>query len=216
MAIDLEDDKTIDLEKYLEGKNMKVILISGKQGAGKTTLQKALTENLFKLHKKRAVVMNFADFIYEIHDFTINRLASYGVPTEQPKDGYLLQVLGTEWGRKTRGENIWVDVLKGKIQKMLDLKHEIDYVIIGDCRFKNEFDAFPEALRVRLECDEEVRKERVSMWRDTTNHPSEIDLDDYALAKKFDLHLDTALTPVNGLVDLIGAQLQKDVWMEKR
>jgi hypothetical protein len=88
--------------------------------------------------------------------------------------------------------------------------------VIGDCRFENEFDAFPHALRVRLGCPEEVRKSRCSMWRENTQHPSEIGLDKYAKEGWFDLYLHTDSISSNGAFNLTMAQLDKGNWTDKR
>ena len=75
------------------------------------------------------------------------------------------------------------------------VQNERSVVLIDDMRFPNEFDAFMGSgvLRIRLECDEEVRKERCSMWRENTQHPSEISLDDKL--ESFDLIVRTEKDP---------------------
>lgn len=186
---------------------MKVILLSGKQGSGKTSTADAVARGLMahgipmpKDHIKKEVgevyilgpsVMRirFAQPLYEMHDAVLKVLASYGVVRpELVKDGPLLQLLGTEWGRKTIDENIWVDLVRNSTQEC-----GADFVVIDDARFENEFNAFgaPRCLRVRLEAPQEVRKSRCSMWRDVTDHPSEVSLDAYASDRMFDLYLDT-------------------------
>lgn len=175
-----------------------VILISAKQGGGKSTLQNALV-NAFDNRGIQAYAINFADAIYKMHDFCIDYLKQYGIDRKLVKDGPLLQVLGTEWGRNTIGENIWVDVLKGRIAACptgFQMKDQV--FIVGDCRFKNELDGFPEAYKVRLNCDREVRKARCSMWRNNETHPSEIDLDDYLT--KFDALYDSSKASVGEMV----------------
>lgn len=196
---------------------IKTVLISGKMGSGKTTLFAHLKEIYLE---KRWVVreLRFAKLIYDMHDFCLNRLSESGI-VRPDKDGLLLQLLGTDWGRKTYGENVWVNALRHEYSVFHD---DITYqesnalIIISDCRFKNEFQAFPEALRVRLFCSEDVRKRRADGWRENTRHQSEIDLDAYAEAGLFDLIVDTQSTSINGMVDLVKAQLDKGVWIEKR
>ena len=168
---------------------MKVVLISGKMGSGKTTLQKALSEAWFSKHGTGAVILNFADVLYEIHDEVLKVLYKWWPKRDLVKDGPLLQMLGTDWGRKTIDENIWVKILQ--IRAGVHNARPDALVIVGDCRFENEFDAFPEALRVRLEAPEGVRKERCSMWRDNTTHPSEVSLDRHAANGLFDLYFAT-------------------------
>lgn len=193
--------------------NFKVVVISGKMGSGKTTLATALARCAHRHPHVRAVVMNFADTIYEIHDFARGRMKDLGLPTPEGlevKDGSLLQFLGTEWGRKTYGQGVWAEALVGRIGKFLALSGEAfaSYLfIIPDCRFKNELAAFPDALKVRLECPREVRKARCSQWRENDLHQSEVDLDEWVgitgLPEKFDMYFDTNTMPPEGIAELI-------------
>lgn len=165
---------------------MKVILVSGKQGSGKTTLAQALVHK-FEQAGEVAMRVRFASTIYEMHD-AIKRIAfQYGIPCEE-KEGSLLQFLGTEWGRKLKGDDIWVKALKKKMENMHQNMQPI--FIIEDCRFKNELSAFPDAFKIRLRADEEIRKSRADGWRGNTQHQSEIDLDDVPITV-FDLVVNT-------------------------
>lgn len=182
-----------------------VVLISGLQGSGKTTLQKALIKKWQEHKGHYGVALNFADVLYEMHDYIQNKMESYGIPKIEPKDRALMQLLGTQWGRAVKGEDVWVDVLKGKMkllkEKQLKIAEKILFVV-GDCRFRNEFDGLPTALRVRLVCDAEVRKARVSIWGDQ-NHLSETDLNQYEIDGKFDLVFDTSGEKTETIVNRI-------------
>lgn len=184
-----------------------VILISGKQGSGKTTLQRALQAELYKTKGNLVMRINFADELYKIHDFAVNRLKHFGVIDKKVvKDGKLLQILGTEWARLSINTNVWVDIVKSRIKTIEDLNKDHNgrcYFIIGDCRFKNEFDAFPDALKIRLIAPKEVRKNRAESWRDNDAHPSEIDLDEYEKAGKFDLVFTTDCTSTEEIVSVV-------------
>lgn len=194
-----------------------IILLSGKQGSGKSTLTQQLIDLFPKVHVNE---FKFAGTIYAIHDFARARLNSLGVQCPEDlrlKDGKMLQWLGTEWGRGTFGNDVWVKCLRGEVESFFDLysvKPKI--AVVSDCRFKNEFEGFPDALRVRLECSEFVRKDRCEQWRTNTQHQSEVDLDEHSTRGLFDMTLNTEHeTPAN-LARLIRAQLEKNVWMEKR
>ena len=182
----------------------RVILISGKQGSGKTTLSHNLTELLF-IDGFKPVNVKFADVLYEMHDSVWNIMKKYGKERKTKKDGPLLQLLGTEWGRGTQGENIWVNIAKYRTQKLLEDPKTI--VIIDDCRFPNELAAFPQAYKIRLEASAELRKERCEAWRDNDSHPSETSLDDstgfdkiYNAAEKTSLEIADEVSKVFSLM----------------
>ena len=178
-----------------------IILISGKMGSGKTTVARDLQIEILK----RGFVprmLKFADPLYQFHDEIRSMLKSidpkntinydYG-----KKDGNLLQLLGTEWGRTYIDENVWVKLLMSRVHQM-PTNH---IKIIDDCRFRNEL-LIPKTMAektgekivsIRLECDVEIRRKRCTMWRDKDNHPSETDLDDYARRPFFDYVFNTGL-----------------------
>jgi predicted AAA+ superfamily ATPase len=192
---------------------MRIILLSGKQGAGKSTLQQAIIKEWH--HEKyrgeghRAYAVNFADIIYEMHDSVLGILHNYWPKRDIAKDGPLLQLLGTEWGRRTIDENIWVKCLRRKIEKQHELnKFKSPLFVVGDCRFPNEFDEFPDALRVRVHAPEIVRKARCSMWRNNSEHESETALDQYMLDGKFDFIVDSATQNVEQSVEAIFAMFK--------
>lgn len=199
-----------------------MVLISGQQGSGKTTTQKQLAIDAKRLGYSKVFCLNFADPLYTLHDFILNKMESaFHIPKTTEKDGVLLQVLGTEWGRKVHGDNIWCQILKNRIDEEIK-KHHNDgtkiLFVVADCRFENEFNFFPEALRVRLRCSMEERKARTNSWRENTAHPSETGLTDYDILGKFDLYIDTTSkgSSPEHCATLICAQLQKRSWHEKR
>jgi hypothetical protein len=125
-------------------------------------------------------------------------------PNSEKKDGELLQVLGTEYGRKKFGDDVWARVARTRVEKFNDGTQNAfgeEYVIFDDCRFRSEFDVFPEALRIWLECGEEVRKGRAEYWRTNTGHQSENDLRDYLT--RFDLVIDTELSTQDETLDAV-------------
>ncbi len=202
-----------------------IVIISAKQGAGKSTLTNAL-RLLLSTRQHLGIYSGevaFAEPLYEWHDQIRSDLAERGVEIiHKEKDGDLLQMLG-DWCRKTYGADIFVNLAKETIAAAVNTENPPEelkklVIIISDCRFKNELQGFPEALRVRLECAEDVRKKRALMWREKTTHQSEIDLDHLAQLGAFDMtfHTDDAACEPQHLAELISAQLDKNCWVEKR
>lgn len=168
------------------------ILISGAQGSGKTALSKGLQGTYANMK-----CIKFADVLYEMHDkvleiYNKNKPETYNNITLAK---VIMQFIGTEWGRSLSDKdgvigNIWIDIVKEKIRRN---KSELYYfTVIDDLRFKNEFDLV-DGVKIRLECPEEIRKNRCSDWRNNTGHASEIDLDEYVSDGKFDLVINTAI-----------------------
>lgn len=164
--------------------NQLIILISGKQGSGKSTLAAGLTEFLGTIYY--IVTYKFAQPLYTIHDLINNYMSTLGFHPPV-KDGTLLQVLGTDWGRTVYGSNVWVDALKNRITK-----ESAEIIIIDDLRFPEELLAFKQsnAISIRLEAPEALRKVRAEGWRDATDHPSETALDSHI--SSFDLLINSA------------------------
>lgn len=198
-----------------------IVLISGKQGSGKTTTTEGLIRRIHSKPGWYVKEFRFADAIYQIHNFARGLLRDLGIDRPE-KDGKLLQLLGTEWGRDTIDPDIWVKCCKGAIEKWVKeisvpaYNPERVIAIVSDCRFRNEFEGFPEALRVRLNCPEEIRKERCPSWRDTTNHPSETDLDYHSNMFMFDAYFKTNEVDANGCTELTLHKLMAENWIEKR
>jgi hypothetical protein len=193
-----------------------VILISAKQGGGKTTLSEKLIERLSARPQTIAVVMKFADPIYRMHDYCLQILKSLNVETPR-KHGPLLQLLGTEFGRKTISENVWVHAAQGAVKQFTESSLASNYnpnriAIFDDCRFKNELEGFPDALKVRLECPRDIRKARCVGWRDNEHHASEIDLDDWVYSGKFDMIMETSITTPDECAERVVSALESGSW----
>lgn len=177
---------------------MITVFISGKQGSGKTTTSDALAEAVRALGKEVSR-KRFAQPLYECQSAVHAVLASYGIDRPK-KDGDFLQIIGTDYGRNRINENVWVNCIE-HLRKTLSPM--TDVMIIDDLRFENEFDVpsndIGKTIRVRLECARDIRKERcdaTGTWRKDENHPSEVGLDAYAAAGKFDatFYTDGSLT----------------------
>lgn len=165
-------------------KNNIIILISGKQGSGKTTLAKNLCKEIIPhRHAVNLRVMKFADPLYEIHSDIFDTLNRYGYKTDRSKvDGDLLQDIGT-WGRR-RDPLMWTTIMRNRVIEELGYNDSVpNVIIIDDARFANEIELFDDMdaqiLKVRLEAAEHTRMGRAAKWRDRTYHPSETALDAY-------------------------------------
>ena len=179
----------------------KIVMISGKQGSGKFTLADGLVAAGPGLGYV-PVRTRFAAILYAMHDAAVAVAQRYGIQAG-PKEGEMLQWIGTEWGRKLKGEDVWVKALVSDVKNRIDGLADPTYkdgapnllFIIDDMRFENEFHAFDgtglNTLKVRLECPEEARKARCSYWRPNTEHPSETGLDIYSDNSKFDIYFHT-------------------------
>lgn len=175
-------------------RQVKIVAISGKQGSGKSTLADGLcrrAEQLgYTVYRTR-----FAKVLYEMHDAIKQVCTRYDIPTKD-KEGELLQLLGTEWGRNVKGQDVWVNALRAGVENAVEIKKALTYgtgrvlVVIDDMRFKNEFHLFDQPFkfedgvetacyRLRLEASRSTRKARCHGWRETDQHPSETDLDQY-------------------------------------
>ena len=115
----------------------KLIAFTGPMGAGKSTAAEAFPD---------AVRISFAEPIRRM-------LLALGVPEQNlrnpslkgaalPQFGgatarYMMQTLGTEWGRKMIGDTIWIDAASRQIAQQLKTTD----VVVDDCRFDNEADA---------------------------------------------------------------------------
>jgi cytidylate kinase len=168
------------------------IIISGKQGSGKTSLGNALS---VYLSNEQIIVKHtrFAKIIYKLHDQIRKTMSDLGFKVSEEKDGELLQYLGTDWGRNKFGPDVWCSATKKDVDIYFK-NHNIHIpkiAIISDCRFKNELDYFPNSLKIRLVAPEAIRKLRCEYWRENVNHQSETDLDEAEKNNEFDLIFNT-------------------------
>ena len=173
------------------------ILVSGKRHSGKSTLAKKIFEGL---EKKGFLVkeLRFAEEVYAIDDLLWKHIGKFGYAKPKKSRG-TLQVIGTELGRAQIDNLIWINIVKEKMKKFqagVESFGRPVFFIIEDCRFKNEFDEFPGAISIRLECSKEIRKARCEalglVWDESKeDHQSETDLDSYVGEGKFGIVLDS-------------------------
>ena len=191
----------------------RIILLSGKQGAGKSTIAKHLVEDLLATGMLPKI-LKFADPLYELHNACLPILKRLGiVPISTVKEGSLLQVLGTEYGREKISQDVWVKAARRIADEFLNSKEFIKQkvVIIDDCRFQNEFAGFSDAFKVRLVAPRDARKLRCSGWRNDEKHISETDLDEFEKNNKFDLTISTVQRTPQDVAKVV-AHWAKEFW----
>jgi len=162
-----------------------IVLVSGKMGSGKTTL----CEKLATIARQRSYAISRVSFeepIYRAHDAAIAIMNGHGWNIDE--DVHLIRALRDEWVHKHH---------KGKLVDMVKIycanfnaANKRNVVIVDDLRFKNQFDAFPDAVKIRLVCDDTVRQSRAAWWG-YANHESETGLDEYQEMTRFDLLIET-------------------------
>lgn len=165
---------------------MKVILISGKAEAGKTTTANIIKTFLEERGKKVAC-MSYGQYVKDTAKLIWNWDGK-----KDKKGRELLQWCGTDIVR-AQDPNFWVDSVI-RLAKVID-KH-VDYLIIDDCRFLNEIETWRTVKYVTLDeaTDALASRQRFSdiitirverpghenaLTPEQRRHPSETELDNY-------------------------------------
>ncbi len=149
-------------------------LYSSVMGSGKTALTDALVDTPgFTSVKFAGTLKHMIRVLLEdvgigpVSTYTDGPLKETSIPFFGVTCRYLMQTLGTEWGRNQVKDSIWVDVAKEKIRRLMD---EGFSVVVDDMRFPNEYQAIKD-LGGSL-----VHVVRPGL-QDTTGHTSEGALD---------------------------------------
>lgn len=180
---------------------MDIILISGKQCSGKSSVAAELTKSI-----NNSSTIKIISILYTLHNGIKELLIRNDYKFDEEKDGDLLQVLG-DWFRKKYGQD---SLPKSCLKQLLTPNKTI---IVDDLRMRNEFDILTKetnSVTVRLNCPEEIRKQRSvnSSWREDTNHITETDLDSYDKEGKFDLYFNTDTTSIEEVARSILVHLE--------
>lgn len=116
----------------------KILAFTGPKGCGKSTVAERMLLGSFI--PQRAIRLSMADPIRAMLRQIIDPKAMKTENKENPEMGicgrsarFLLQTLGTEWGRSIIHPDIWVEAIRRKI-----LATDAATVIIDDIRFDNE------------------------------------------------------------------------------
>lgn len=113
-----------------------IIGFTGKMGVGKSTAIEVL-----RSLSPGTRLCKFAQPLYDMQELIYNRISSVHTrPSTFVKDRKLLQWLGTEWGRGTISESIWIDLWTDTALKAGALRAD-KLVVCDDVRFNNEAEA---------------------------------------------------------------------------
>jgi hypothetical protein len=116
-----------------------IIALAGPKGVGKSTMAHHLLIN--PNISQGAGILSFAGGLKLMLSTILPKEAftpegkedvNFGLCGKTPR--YLMQTLGTEWGRNLVGEDIWVGVMEHRIKT-----GGLGTVIIDDLRFENEW-----------------------------------------------------------------------------
>jgi len=121
---------------------MKLIALTGPKQVGKSTVARAIQDS----PGLDIQILSFADPMRAMLKAigVDNSSLVYQTKKESPIEGigksarYLMQTLGTEWGRDMIDKNIWLWAMKRRIEAAEEQGAEV--VVIDDCRFDNEAD----------------------------------------------------------------------------
>lgn len=173
-----------------------IISVSGKLGVGKNWyISNVIIPVLEQKSKKRYLEFAFADQI-KINTMTKYNISYNDVYEQKTKETrLLLQKEGTEVGRDT-DINIWVNYMSNWMN--VHNKRNIEFFIISDCRFMNEYNFIKENNNIMIKINAPMRNYKrllqesnkdLNILEKIRNHRSECDLDNLT-NKQFDLVID--------------------------
>lgn len=113
-----------------------IIALSGKMGSGKSTA----LEMIKKVSRdfQGTELVKFAAPLYDIQEYVYSRISHvHQRPYDFIKDRKLLQWLGTEWGRGTISDSLWVDLWADQVERLKTGRDNL-LIVCDDCRFDNE------------------------------------------------------------------------------
>lgn len=138
------------------------VLISGKQGSGKTEVSNHLVK-LFAQKRMPCWQISMALPVHDMHRGTYILAGNYGVPPK-PEGDQDLDLMNSirDWGRR-KSKGFWTAAVKHRVamtENTFRKPNAVHVILIQDLRFVEELKAWPSALSVWLECDDLKRLDR--------------------------------------------------------
>jgi hypothetical protein len=146
-----------------------IIGLTGGMGVGKSTAYQ-----IIKDHFRDVELIKFAGPLYDMQEMIYRRIAAvHKRPETFVKDRKLLQWLGTNWGRDTISETLWVDLWKAEAEQ---LQRYGIHVVCDDVRFDNEADAIHAMGGIVIKITADTATSRITTANGIANHASEAGL----------------------------------------
>lgn len=149
---------------------MDVILICGKAEAGKTLTANVLLKEIKAIGKK-GVIIPYGDYVKS----TARLIWGWNGEKDELGRG-LLQWWGTDCIRKNHPD-FWIETVR---RLATVIESSFDFLIIDDCRFVNEIEAWTHYPHVSIRVERPLHENRLTLTQQ--NHPSEKGLDDYPVS----------------------------------
>jgi len=178
-----------------------IIAFTGPMGAGKSEAIKTLKAQV----DSPVMLVKFAQPLYDIQEFIYDRVKPVHVRDASfIKDRFLLQWLGTEWGRNTIDQDLWVKLWVAAVQKTAS-ENPGAIIVCDDCRFDNEAEVVKSVGGVIVKISTAKNGERIDTSRATHASENGISLKyvDYVVENNYTLeHYKNQLTYLFGKLGL--------------
>lgn len=157
---------------------MRIIGLAGGMGVGKSTAVSVIKKEF------NAELIKFAQPLYDIQEYVYQRIFSvYARKETFVKDRKLLQWIGTEWGRDTISQTLWVDIWKAAALRTL----EDGYIVVcDDVRFDNEAETIRAMGGKIIEITSKYADARIDTDAGISKHASESGLSRNLIDKTVD------------------------------
>lgn len=155
---------------------MRIIGFNGTMGVGKSTAVGLLEQYLIATFEQGSTLIKFAQPLYDIQEFIYERIYDvYERPETFVKDRKLLQWLGTDWGRGTISDTLWVDLWKARALRATSFN---SVVICDDVRFNNEAATIKEMGGIVVKLTSNRADDRIDTKSGIVSHASEAGISD--------------------------------------